>query len=237
LIQIFPQNLSGRDFAVGDIHGHFSALVEGMRAIGFDESHDRLFSVGDLVDRGPESAQVVDWLDKPWFHAVRGNHEVMACAAISGDEDSRRYHQANGGGWLDAVAQAERKRIGQVLRGLHLAVEVQTVNGPVGLIHADMPTDDWQDIRKGALTPRDAAYCVWSIDRYQRRYTATVRNVRAVVHGHMTIGRMAVLGNAYFIDTNGGGKDHGHFTFLELATLQAHRGSGGQFKAIPKKYR
>jgi serine/threonine protein phosphatase 1 len=86
--EYFPANPTGRDFAVGDIHGHFSALVEGMRAIGFDASRDRLFSLGDMVDRGPESAQAMDWLKKPWFHAVRGNHELMVCAAIRGEQDS-----------------------------------------------------------------------------------------------------------------------------------------------------
>ena len=51
----FAQNTVGRDFAVGDIHGCFTELQRGLEAIGFDPSTDRLFSVGDLVDRGPES--------------------------------------------------------------------------------------------------------------------------------------------------------------------------------------
>ena len=51
----FAQNTVGRDFAVGDIHGCFTELQRGLDAIGFDPSTDRLFSVGDLVDRGPES--------------------------------------------------------------------------------------------------------------------------------------------------------------------------------------
>jgi hypothetical protein len=48
---------------------------------------------------------------------------------------------------------------------------------------------------------------------------------------------MEILGNAYFIDTNGGGGEYGHFTFLNLATLKAHRGPGGELRIIPKKYR
>ncbi|MDR2188242.1 MAG: metallophosphoesterase [Azonexus sp.] len=227
MLKIFRQNTKGRDFAVGDIHGHFSALSEGLKAIQFKPSRDRLFAVGDLVDRGPESAQVIDWLAQPWFHAVRGNHEVMACAAISGSEQAARFHQDNGGDWLLALPPAERERIGLALLDLPLAIEVETANGPVGLIHADLPSDDWQVLRDGALTPRDADYCIWSIDRYRHRYTGKVRNIRAVVHGHMTVLRMETLGNAYFIDTNGGSAG-GHFTFLDLATLKAHRGSGGK---------
>jgi len=51
----FACNAVGRDFAVGDIHGCFSHLRRSLEAIGFDASVDRLFSVGDLIDRGPES--------------------------------------------------------------------------------------------------------------------------------------------------------------------------------------
>ena len=74
----FAQNTVGRDFAVGDIHGCFTELQRGLEAIGFDPSTDRLFSVGDLVDRGPESHLALQWLHKPWFHAICGNHDFMA---------------------------------------------------------------------------------------------------------------------------------------------------------------
>ncbi len=107
----------------------------------------------------------------------------------------------------------------------------------MGLVHADLPSDDWQDIRNGALTAREADYCIWSVDRYQLKYTGHVRNVRAVVHGHMTLACMETLGNAYFIDTNGGGGAHGHFTFLELDTLKAWRGPGGELVKVSKRYR
>lgn len=36
-------------------------------------SRDRLLSVGDLMDREPDSAAVLEWLDLPWFAAPRKN--------------------------------------------------------------------------------------------------------------------------------------------------------------------
>ena len=66
----------------------------------------------------------------------------------------------------------------------------------------------------------DAGQCLWSVERYRRRYTGVVRNIRAVVHGHMTIRKMEVLGNAYFIDTGGWKESGGKFTFLSLETLK-----------------
>ena len=219
--------MQGHDFAVGDIHGYFSALSEGLRTIHFDESRDRLFSLGDLVDRGPESAQVGGWLDKPWFHTVYGNHELMTCNAIAGDSESIRFHLENGGEWLYTLPFEEREHLRLRLLSLPHAIEVDTAHGPVGLVHADMPTDNWQDVRDDILSPRDADYCLWSVDRYRYRYAAKVRNIRAVVHGHMTVPRLEVLGNAYFIDTNGGA-ENGYFTFLDLTTLKARRGPRGR---------
>ena len=61
-LQRFELNTAGRDFGVGDIHGYFTKLQAALDAIGFNPAVDRLFSVGDLVDRGPESAEVDTWL-------------------------------------------------------------------------------------------------------------------------------------------------------------------------------
>lgn len=244
LLATYPINEQGRDFAVGDIHGHFSLLKDALRAVDFDGRRDRLFSAGDLVDRGPESALAARWLAQPWFHAIRGNHEAMACAAATGDADAADLHLSNGGKWLPALPEAERQSLIDQLLKLPLALEVATAGGPVGLVHADLPFDDWQafaaDARSGQLSSRDRDVCLWSIARHARRYAQPVTGVRAVVHGHVTVPRMEVLGNVYFIDTHHSRRpagQQGHFTLLELATLQAHEGPGGSWVKLPARYR
>lgn len=87
-IKRFAANTAGRDFAVGDIHGHFTRLQAALDTAGFDPATDRLFSVGDLVDRGPECRDVLDWLAKPWFHPVRGNHDDYVCRFDTCDVDN-----------------------------------------------------------------------------------------------------------------------------------------------------
>lgn len=72
MLKQFIINKTGTDYVVGDIHGCFSLLQAKLDEIGFDPTKDRLFSVGDLVDRGTESDKVLEWLSKPWFHAVCG---------------------------------------------------------------------------------------------------------------------------------------------------------------------
>ena len=76
-IQKLPSNHLGKDYIVGDLHGCFSLLDRLMKEVSFNKEHDRLFSVGDLIDRGPESLRCLQLLVEPWFYAVKGNHEDM----------------------------------------------------------------------------------------------------------------------------------------------------------------
>ena len=219
----FARNAAGRDFAVGDIHGCFAHLSRSLEAIGFDASVDRLFSVGDLVDRGPESDQVLEWLEKPWFHSICGNHDFMAWRSALGilylEVDRLLY----GGAWLEKISGAKRSQLGRRLRALPLALEVETSSGLVGLVHADCPFDDWHEMQQvpwASVEPTSklAECCMWSTERFERQYPNAIRNVRAVVHGHMTVRYAKVLGNVHFLDT-GGWKEGGCFSFLELESL------------------
>ena len=153
----FARNVVGRDFAVGDIHGCFAHLSRSLEAIGFDASADRLFSVGDLVDRGPESTQALQWLDKPWFHAICGNHDFVTWRSALGIPYPKADHLSLGGAWLEKVSGAKRSQLGRRLRALPLAIEVETSLGLVGLVHADCPFDDWHEMQqalgRGSIRP------------------------------------------------------------------------------------
>ena len=77
LIQRYPHNRTGRDFVIGDLHGCLPLLTRLLDHVQFDPTLDRLFSTGDLIDRGPDSAGCLELLKENWFHAVVGNHELM----------------------------------------------------------------------------------------------------------------------------------------------------------------
>lgn len=76
-ISTFSENTFGKDFVVGDIHGCFNELLLLLSHVRFNPKKDRVFCVGDLVDRGQHSTKCLDLLFSPWFFAVRGNHEQM----------------------------------------------------------------------------------------------------------------------------------------------------------------
>ena len=224
----FARNESGRDFAVGDIHGCFSDLARALTAIGFDEKTDRLFSVGDLVDRGPESPRALEWLAKPWFHAICGNHDFVTWRSALGVPYPEADHLKLGGAWLNKTARAKRSQLGRRLRALPLAIEIETSLGLVGLVHADCPFDDWREMQQVHWSRIDPAgaigkRCLWSRERFARQYPNPIKNIRAVISGHVVLPYAKVLGNVHFIDT-GGWTSGGRFTFLDLESLKAVSG-------------
>ena len=77
VIKKLPTNTLGKDYVIGDLHGCLDLLDRLLQNVNFNTTCDRLFSVGDLIDRGHFSLNCLQLLDKPWFFAVKGNHEVM----------------------------------------------------------------------------------------------------------------------------------------------------------------
>jgi len=137
-------NVEGRDFVVGDVHGCFSLLQEQLVSVAYDPRCDRLFSVGDLVDRGPESASVLDIVRRYRIKAIRGNHEDMILRWYGGYTSSDQL-LANGGEWFIAMddGSGRARKLASFMASLPYAIEIETRNGLVGLLHADAPHEDW----------------------------------------------------------------------------------------------
>jgi serine/threonine protein phosphatase 1 len=98
-----------RVYAVGDVHGCLERLVALHEAIAQDMAERPaedawLIHLGDYVDRGPESAQVVEWLmagpPVPGARVVNlmGNHEEMMLAAVASADDGPAGHWLVNGG-------------------------------------------------------------------------------------------------------------------------------------------
>lgn len=195
MIQTFGINTLGTDYVVGDIHGCFSLLQSELDEMGFNPDIDRLFSVGDLVDRGPESERVLEWLDKPWFYAVKGNHEDMA---VSGNLAA---HLMNGGKWLMLMDEQEAANVRSRLVQLPVAMEVETSFGSVGIVHAEVPFDDWAVLR-GELNDDHLNVALWARDIVRGRPFNGVKNIDQVVVGHTPMSKGPVrYSNVTYLDT------------------------------------
>ncbi|MDR6382143.1 metallophosphoesterase [Paraburkholderia caribensis] len=171
-VRRYARNTRGRDFVVGDIHGCFSMLDAALAARDFDPARDRLFSVGDLIDRGAESPSVLDAVQRHGIRAVRGNHEqeILDWARRTDIDPARvkamrenpnhalaewlhfdnRTSQLiyNGGQWFIEMYCEHPDKARDVERyfsSLPYAIEVETEHGLIGIVHAELPATHWSD--------------------------------------------------------------------------------------------
>jgi len=202
-VRHFERNEQGRDFVVGDVHGMFAPLEVLLKDVSFDTNVDRLFSLGDLIDRGLESDKALEWWDYTWFYPILGNHEDM----LMHRQKCAHVWHSNGGQWWVAVNQADHGEYDKRVARLPLAIEVETDDGLVGLVHADVLGNCWRTFYQ-ALANKDhtsTQTALWSrkrIDQYQRGVTPSlVSEVNHVYLGHTIVEDRTTFENVSYIDT------------------------------------
>lgn len=97
-----------RVYAIGDIHGRLDLLEKLVAAIRADNAarvpaRVRIILVGDIIDRGPDSAAIVDrcmafTARTDAFVVLKGNHEAMMVDALRGDFIALALWLRQGGG-------------------------------------------------------------------------------------------------------------------------------------------
>ena len=233
----FEANARGHDFVVGDVHGHIDTLERLLEAVAFDAGADRLFSVGDLVNRGPRSEDALAWIEERFAGVTEGNHERWIVKQLR--DGARADALDPDEAWMANIAPADRPRWIAALEALPIAITVETAHGPVGIVHADAPTKRWSMAL--ALFEQSSSFdriALFGFDegestRAQRR-EEPMREVRALVHGHLPTKEIDLAGNRYGIDTGAGSNPHGRLTLMGISgeglattTLPTHRGVTG----------
>ena len=92
-------------YAIGDIQGCYHAFKALLERIQFDPKVDRLWLVGDLINRGSGSLEVLRWCydNKKCITVVLGNHDLHALVVAHGITHAHKSDT------LDALLHAEDK--------------------------------------------------------------------------------------------------------------------------------
>lgn len=204
LIKTFEPNLLGRDFVISDLHGSYSALAMMIDGLKFDPEIDRMFSVGDLVDRGEESLKCLELVREPWFHPVKANHEVMMLDAFSGGPTGF-YWTMNGGMWgIEALNDANALELNDyripqddsvalfdllpIVEDLPYLITIKMKDGKkFHVIHAELPPnymitdEDLEDseILRQLISVQtiDGSFFTWGRYKFQQFYGECLDNV------------------------------------------------------------
>lgn len=207
-----------RAYAIGDIHGRLDLLRELIDKIAADDwvrgaaGSTELILLGDYVDRGPESAQVIDFIIRltrwwPNLHCLMGNHEEVFLLAARGDEGALRFMTRIGGretilsygideDVLDGMTFGElRDWLVETIPESHLTflseLKEQVVLEDYAFVHAGIrpgiPMDSQQ--------PKDLR---WIRDEFLE---SQVSHEHFIVHGHSISEEVETMSNRIGIDT------------------------------------
>ena len=79
-------------YIVGDIQGCFNGLQRLLEKVAFSPLNDRLIAVGDLIGRGPEPLQTLDYLQSLGnkFDTVLGNHDLHLLAIYANVRQAKK---------------------------------------------------------------------------------------------------------------------------------------------------
>ncbi len=212
---MYSYNKKGTDYICSDIHGHFFLLEEKLASVNFDRSVDRLFCLGDLINRSDDSVLVLDYLKEPWFYSIIGNHEAMLIGVCETDNpNARQQWHAWGGDWAEDLSDEELDRYFQVISKLPVAIELELKSGErAGLVHASLPDQaDWHEVVDALKSLPDTglgAYppllhpMLWekaSVYGNNSMRIESVKNISHVFHGHTIVNDIALLENRTYMD-------------------------------------
>jgi serine/threonine protein phosphatase 1 len=192
-------------FAIGDIHGclkTFRTLVE--EDIGLNRA-DRLYLLGDYVDRGPDSKGVLDYIMKLTeegyqLFPLTGNHEDMMITAYLGREEFKH--------WMINGAEATLRSFGVTGDKLYNPAVVHRIPEAYRYFALNLKvyyvTDDFIFVHAGIDLTKDHPYLdkttmLWS--RFSRIDEQQLGN-RIIVHGHTPVPIREIREKAEDPDTN-----------------------------------
>ena len=161
-------------YVLSDIHGDKRRLTAILEQIDL-KPHDRLYVIGDVIDRKPDGIEILDTLlGMENVTLLLGNHELMMLNALSGgadlsgpfprfaDEEAWELWEYNGGlvtlTKLMRKPKAEIDNLLQTLNDLPLTVEI-TVNDRVFLLVHGAPLT--QEIRTGYSPRKEKSLVTW----------------------------------------------------------------------------
>ncbi|MEC9358743.1 MAG: metallophosphoesterase [Sinimarinibacterium flocculans] len=197
-----------RFLVIGDIHGQMDMLMRLARLTGYNPDSDHMVALGDLVDRGPASADVVRWFAGGALRtSLLGNHDALMVDSEFLSSAERVWHH-NGGLWSTELDPLDRNLLRRLASGFPLAATLHLADGRrIGLVHAEVrPGASWADVQRVRYDYGDAvddrcravrSNLLWGRKRYHvyealwdpdlKSINATQRewmgNVLALVHG------------------------------------------------------
>ena len=187
-----------KTYVCADIHSHLGVLNTALESL---DDTDKLFVIGDAVDKGPDGIKVLmKIMEDPRCEMIIGNHDLLMLQVLASAEKDPENCMAssaacnwifNGGmpTYLDFQQLPEEKQneIYKYLKSLPLVRHI-TVNGRCFvLVHAGLPgdIDTGEDVYLDAIEdPEQPGTYQWQTDYVWKRKMTYLPEDVAVITGH-----------------------------------------------------
>lgn len=209
MIQYLKQD-GKRLVIVGDIHGCLTKLLDALNRIEFNPKTDMLISVGDLIDRGPENLEVLEYFKTTGVPTVRGNHDEFAVGAMMYNSNPSNWF-ANGGTWAVDDEFNYAKGLDKYVRWLDTLpymIEVELDCGELaGVVHAECwETWEMTKTRLKAGCHRTKQSLTWGRSKIREYlneppWVSQTLGVKWLFCGHSVVSIPTQVGNQFYLDT------------------------------------
>ena len=128
-------------YVLSDVHGLIDKFEAMLAEINFGPA-DRLYIIGDVIDRGEHGVAILRRIMAASnMTLLMGNHELMCLSAVSGNENAADIWFGNGGEVtykaLDALPDSEFSEVMNYMHGLPEYLELDAVGKKFYLVHGD----------------------------------------------------------------------------------------------------
>lgn len=215
--------MNERLFAIGDIHGCFDSfreLVENKIEIN---NSDKLVLLGDYIDRGNQSKEVVDFIIELQHKGIdviplMGNHEAMLLDTLDNGELLSNWIQNGGSETLESFGIKSLKDLSQqyihFFKGLRLYYSFHQFL----FVHAG-----FNDEIKNPF--EDKYHMIWTC---RGKYTNPILSDKTIIHGHSPIPesfcQQSILDNNQVINIDTGCVYSDTFGYGRLSAIELYSG-------------
>ena len=213
-------------FAIGDIHGCFDPFREIVENKIRIRKNDRIVLLGDYIDRGSQSKEVVDYiinLQEKGFDIVplMGNHESMLLESVQSEQSLYNWFMNGGSETLFSFGVDSAKELDSTYMSFFKRLRYYYIHGKFIFVHAGF--------NDGLSDPfEDKSEMIWS---RRETYSNPAFNGKIIVHGHTpvpySVCREEVMAHNSVIDIDTGcvydeWGGFGHLTAIELFSMNLY---------------
>ena len=130
-----------RRFICSDIHGQYEMFLRMLDGIQFSEQ-DHLYILGDIIDRGPQSMELMqDIMKRQNVSCILGNHELMMLDYLNRDPDGNSWMLTGNGGAVTykqymKLPEEEQDEMKKFIEKMYLQIELEAGSKTFLLSHS-----------------------------------------------------------------------------------------------------